>query len=202
MTRRPQYAGRPAPEDRRRRARRLLLVLAGFALLAGFVIWPFWRLSGQFDDLTYLQPSRLYAAPVRLYEGRALSHDRLIRELAADGYQKDDTAEPLLGGRYRPYRNGLAVHLREFVTPEGTPGGGLLEVGFRGSRITKVTKDGAAVEAAWVEPPLLHTYYGSDHQERRPVVVDAVPEDLIEAVLAAEDDSLFRHPGVSLSGIV
>jgi penicillin-binding protein 1B len=201
MTRRPQYAGRPAPEDRRRRARRLLLVLAGFALLAGFVIWPFWRLSGQFDDLTYLQPSRLYAAPVRLYEGRALSRDRLIRELAADGYQKDDTAEPLLGGRYRPYRNGLAVHLREFVTPEGTAGGGLLEIGFRGSRVTKVAKDGAAVEDAWLEPPLLHTYYGGDHKERRPVAVDAVPEDLIEAVLAAEDDSFFRHPGVSLSGI-
>ncbi|HEX5758462.1 MAG TPA: PBP1A family penicillin-binding protein [Thermoanaerobaculia bacterium] len=201
MSRKTQYAVRPAPEDRRRRARRLLLVLATFALLAGLVLWPFWRLAGQFDDLTYLQPSRLYAAPVRLYDGRAMSRDRLVRELAADGYQEDEGAEPLPGGTYRRSRNGVAVRLREFLTPEGAPGSGLLEVTFRGSRVAKVVKDGAPVAAAWLEPPLVNTFYGPDHEERRPVALAAVPDDLVAAVLAAEDDGFFRHPGVSLSGI-
>src|SRR4029079_1555556 len=48
----------------------------------------------------------------------------------------------------------------------------------------------------------LATYYGDEMVERRPVVVDELPEHLIRAVLAAEDDGFFRHGGVSPSGIL
>ncbi len=202
MSPNPKLAGPLPPADRRRRLVRLLLVVGGVGLLVGLVLWPFWRLSGQFDDLTFLQPSRLYATPVRVYEGRALSRDRLIRELEADGYRRDDSQAPLPASGYRTVRNGAAVHLRRFTTPEGEPGGGLLEISFRGRRIARVLRDGRPVEAAWLEPALLHTYYGPDLKERRPVSVDEVSEDLVEAVLAAEDGGFFHHPGVSPSGIL
>jgi penicillin-binding protein 1B len=202
MSHKPKLAEPLPPADRRRRLIRLLLVLGGVGLVVGLVLWPFWRLSGQFDDLTFLQPSRLYATPVRVYEGRALSRDRLVRELEADGYRRDESTAPLPASSYRPFRNGIAVHLRRFTAPEGEPGGGLLEVSFRGRRISRVLRDGRPAEAAWLEPALIATYYGPDLKERRPVAVDEVSEDLVEAVLAAEDAGFFHHPGVSPSGIL
>jgi nitrogen fixation-related uncharacterized protein len=52
----------PPTEPRRPRRRRwILLALAAVLVIVGvFVIRPFWRLSSQFDDLTFRQPSRLY----------------------------------------------------------------------------------------------------------------------------------------------
>ncbi|MFZ0485935.1 MAG: transglycosylase domain-containing protein, partial [Arenicellales bacterium] len=39
-------------------------------------------------------------------------------------------------------------------------------------------------------------------QRREPVTIDKVPKTLIHAVLAAEDDSFYSHPGVDFSGVV
>jgi penicillin-binding protein 1B len=72
----------------------------------------------------------------------------------------------------------------------------------RGPRVVRLWLDGQAQRKAVLEPPLLASYYGPDELERRPVAVDDVAEDLVEAVVAAEDDSFFAHSGVSPSGIL
>ncbi|MDH3376404.1 MAG: penicillin-binding protein 1A [Gammaproteobacteria bacterium] len=44
---------------------------------------------------------------------------------------------------------------------------------------------------------------GEFGDERRiPISIDDVPEPLIQAVLAAEDDGFYRHPGVDIAGII
>jgi len=57
------------------------------------------------------------------------------------------------------------------------------------------TSTAADVKAVPLQPALIGTYFGSDLQERRPVKVDNVSEDLVEAVIAAEDDSFFEALG-------
>jgi penicillin-binding protein 1A len=42
--------------------------------------------------------------------------------------------------------------------------------------------------------------FGEQHRE--PVTIDKVPKTLIDAVLAAEDDSFYSHPGVDFAGVV
>ena len=39
-------------------------------------------------------------------------------------------------------------------------------------------------------------------KKRAPVNIDAVPENLVNAVLAAEDDRFFEHPGVDIKGLL
>lgn len=39
-------------------------------------------------------------------------------------------------------------------------------------------------------------------QRREPVTIDKVPKTLIHAILAAEDDSFYSHPGVDFAGVV
>jgi penicillin-binding protein 1B len=180
----------------------VLLGLGAIFLL--FVLWllrPFWRLSGQFAQHAEAQPSRLYAQPLELRVGGPGSAAEVIDELAALEYREAATGE-LEVGTYRKTAGGVAVFLRRFPTPRGTAGGQVLEVSFSGRRVARLRLGAAAVESSELEAPQLATYYGDDMRERRPVVVDELPEHLIRAVLAAEDDGFFRHGGVSPSGIL
>jgi len=199
----------------------LFVVVGAFAF---FVLRPFWRLASQFDDLTYRQPSRLYARSAVLQAGRTYPADQLIQSLRDEGYREASGGGSLPAGRYRKVAGKaaaktetkgekktetggkadridvVAVHLRSFLLPDGQHGG-LVEVFYDGPRITALRLDGAEVKAVPLQPALIGTYFGSDLQERRPVKVDNVSEDLVEAVIAAEDDSFFEHSGVSFTGI-
>jgi penicillin-binding protein 1B len=190
----------------------LALVLAALAAVAVVVVvGPFWRLTSQFDDITYRQPSRLYARPTRLAEGAPCALERLLAELKSAGYREAAGEGPLPVGRYRKIAGGLAVHRRNFPLPpaaDGQPeaeperGGGVAEIKLHGSRIAALRLDGRAVETLALEPALLASYYGPDFKERRPVAVGEVPQDLVGAVLAAEDEGFFTHAGISVTGVV
>ena len=105
----------PPPPAPRRRSR-LKWVIAALVLLAvgAFVIRPFWQLTSQFDDLTFRQPSRLYAKATRIAPGRSYPASLLISDLEAEGYREDTDTNPLPAGRYRKDGRGLDVHLRSF----------------------------------------------------------------------------------------
>src|SRR6185295_13759402 len=193
----------PAPPRPRRRLRIILAVLAIVLVVVGiFVIRPFWRLSGQFDEITFRQPSRLYGRATRLTEGRNYPPDLLIANLSGEGYREDETSSDLPAGRFRRTKKAVAVHLRSFPLPDGSRDGGLVEIDYRGNRIAALRRDGEPVESVILDPPLLASYYGPDFQERRPVTLREVSPDLIAAVVAAEDDSFYRHAGFSPSGIL
>ena len=193
----------PPPPAPRRRSRRKWVILALVLLAFGaFVIRPFWQLTSQFDDLTFRQPSRLYAKATRITPGRSYPVKLLIEDLRAEGYREDTDSDVLPAGRYRETgRGGFAVHLRRFPRPDGGEGGGLVEITYKGSRISTLRQEGEKAEAVILEPPLLASYYGPEQHERRPVQIDRVSQDLVNAVVAAEDDNFFDHAGVSFSGI-
>jgi len=194
---------KPAPPKPKRRRWRIVLLAAAVVLgiVAAFVIRPFWRLSSQFDEITFRQPSRLYARATRLTEGRNYPRDLLIANLSGEGYREDTDSPELPAGRYRTLKRGFAVHLRSFPLPDGSRGGGLVVISYQGNRIAGLSRDGQLVDAVIIDPPLLASYYGPDFQERRPVTLDEVSKDLVAAVIAAEDDNFYRHAGFSLSGI-
>ncbi len=191
---------KPAP---RSRLRRRWAIGAGIVLLlvAVFVFRPFWRLTSQFDDLTYRQPSRLYARAAVLTPNRTYSQDALIADLRAEGYREDIESSPLPAGRYRKVGRGLSVHMRNSPRPDGSSGGGQLEITWRGSRVASLRQNGGKVDSVVLDPPLLASYYGPDQQERRPVKLEQISEDLVRAVIAAEDANFYDHTGVSFTGI-
>src|SRR5262245_23209605 len=150
----------PAPPRPRRRLRIILAVVAVLLVVVGiFVIRPFWRLSGQFDEITFRQPSRLYARATRLTEGRNYPADLLIANLSGEGYREDETSSDLPAGRYRRSKKAVSVHLRSFPLPDGSRGGGLVEISYRGNRIAGLRREGAPVESVILDPPLLASYY-------------------------------------------
>lgn len=192
---------------RRRRTgrRRGLWVLAGILLLAVgvaavWMVWPVWSFSQRLAERSAKQPSRLYGRPAHLVVDGALDRAALVAELQAMGYRRSAGRAPQ-SGEYVDSSGGLRVNLRRFPTAWGWNSGGLLETAWRGGRLRELRWRGRAVEQITLEPPLLYSYYGADRQDRRPVRLDELPRDLIQAVLAAEDARFFQHQGLSLRGI-
>ena len=175
----------------------LLLAIAGTAWL----VWPFWQLSGQFENRAVKQPSRLYARSHRLAVGRSEDPAKLIGELEDLGYRRNKEGK-LAKGELAWDGRTLRIHLRALPTPYGWNNGGLLEARFSGRHLDTLVWRGTAVEEADLEPPLLFSFYGPDRQERRPVALDELPDQLVLAVLAAEDARFYEHPGLSLTGIL
>jgi len=195
--RRPDY---PEMHPVRRRLVIGGLVAAALLFVAGFVAMGYlWRLSRQFPEAPFAQPSRLYGRAPQLAEGQPLAAADLADELEEQGYRK--AAGALQPGTYRRDGDRVAVHLRRFPTPEGWVGGVPVEARFKGSRVATVRVEGRRVKSAVLEPPLLASFFGPELEERRPVALDELPELVVKAVLAAEDSSFFLHAGVSPTGI-
>ncbi|HEV2845124.1 MAG TPA: transglycosylase domain-containing protein, partial [Thermoanaerobaculia bacterium] len=180
------------------------LVVSALLFLSGFVTAGYlWSLSRQFPEAPFRQPSRLYAQPTRLAPGDARSIEDMKAELRDAGYREDegDPKLPLRPGMFRESGNRLSVHLRRFATPGGPGGGFPVEVAFRGGRVARVSVAGRPEREVILEPVLLASFYTPEVEERRPVLVDDLPEHLVQSVLAAEDDGFFTHAGVSPTGL-
>ncbi len=180
-----------------------LFVGAGLLLAASalWYIWPYWQLSGHFATLPSVEPSRLYARPFRLYLGERLKPEALTERLLALHYTPavDGELEP---GRFRASGPQVAVFRRRFPSATADHGGDLLVVEFDGDRVIGLARAERPVREAWLDPPLLATYYGADLFERRPVPLREISPGTVRAVLAAEDASFFEHPGISFTGIL
>jgi len=188
-------------------ARRRLLVaslaVSSLLFLAGFSFTGYlWHLARQFPEAPFSQPSRLYGRATLLAPDEPLTAAGMVEELRLAGYREVDAKQPapLRRGTFRRQGNRVEVHLRPFPTPSGESGGAPVEVEIRNGRIAKLRVAGRPAEAATLEPPLLASFYGPDVNERRPVTLDQLPEHVVRAILAAEDNGFFTHPGVSPTG--
>ncbi|HVS00187.1 MAG TPA: PBP1A family penicillin-binding protein [Thermoanaerobaculia bacterium] len=187
-------------------ARRRLMIGAlatlGLMLVVGLAGSLYvWRLAVQFPEAPFKQPSRLYGRATQIEPGAPLGAGDMEAELQGLGYRESAGPGPVTPGTFRRAGDRLAVHLRPFPTPDGRAEGGLLQVTFRGGRVAGLQTAEGPAELASLPPPLLASYYSSEVEERRPVTLDDLPEEVWRTVLAAEDDGFFSHPGVSPTGL-
>jgi penicillin-binding protein 1B len=186
---------------------RRALVIAGLAIsallfLGGFVLAGYlWKLSRKFPEAPYRQPSRLYASATVLSPGEPFSPAEMLAELKDAGYRETPAGAPISPGTYRRLENRVVVNLRHFPTPDGEAGGAAVGAAFRGDRVAGVWVDGRPAKSAALEPPLLASFYDKELEERRSVLLDRLPDDVVKAVLAAEDSGFYTHPGVSPTGV-
>ena len=184
------------------------IAAAGAAFLVAMVwlLSPFWRVTAQFGSNPAVQPSRLWERPATLAEGAPFSGARLSRYLDDRGYQLIEHQEPLLPGEYRRREDGRTTHFalrqRRFPTVDGFAGGKYLDVAIRGSRVRELERNGEAADEVLLEPALLASYYGETRSERRPIVLDDLPQHVIDAVIAGEDSRFWKHSGISPIGIL
>lgn len=174
-----------------------LLVGLGIGFVGPYAAYLDRQVRAQFAQYRFDQPSRVYARPLHVRVGDALSADALLLELGAARYQIAQ-APVLPVGAYRRTGNRFEIATRGFMGLQGRvpPMRLLLEIAAGKIATLRDADRDAAVDEAWVDPARIATLYGSEQVERRSVRVADVPPLLVAALQAVEDRDFKRHHGI------
>jgi penicillin-binding protein 1B len=175
----------------------LLLLLA--ALIAVAVLDR--RVTVQFEGRRWTLPARVYAQPVDLYVGQALSAERLGSELDRLGYLA--VRAPNRPGTYRRHGERVEVHVRAFRFSDELQPARLLKLAFAGDRIRELTDvKGIDLPVYRLDPLLIGNIFPVHGEDRIVVSPDQVPAMLPEALKAVEDRKFDQHHGVNVAAIL
>ena len=148
---------------------------------------------------------RVFARPFELHRGQALSERQLIDRLNDLGYAHRARAEQ--PGEFTVGREAMVL-----IPRDGDHKGRTVRLVFGGrpaktaepARIETIElpPDKKTVERITLDPPLITALVTSEAREkRRDVPLQAIPRQMIQAVLAIEDRRFYDHPGVDPIGI-
>jgi penicillin-binding protein 1B len=191
---------------RRSHIRRLWLaligtVLAALAAVAGWVAYLDHVVTREFQGRLWSVPARVYAEPLELYAGAALSGDDLEQELRRLHYRPGDPASG--PGLYRRRGGEFELHTRRvrFVDELRAP----LRVRVRTSAdaVTELAAvDGSALPLFRLDPLLVGSVFPVHGEDRLVLAPDEVPPLLRAALKTIEDKRFDEHHGVDLRSIL
>ncbi|MGA7617595.1 MAG: PBP1A family penicillin-binding protein, partial [Thermoanaerobaculia bacterium] len=177
------------------------LVVAGILLVIGLGVWGYFEAVKRFEVRRVSLPTRIYADLFPLRPGVSLTPGDLEDKLGRLGYREVETVKG--EGEYTKSHSTFDIYLRSFRYPTGKHDAERIEVELADGRIRRVSvQGGGAVETAALEPELLTSILTNRLENRRPVNLDQVPQNLIDAVVVTEDIRFWSHPGVDPIGIV
>ena len=175
-----------------------LVMLVSLAALSAYV---YKQSVGRFEVRRLSLPTRIYADFTPLAPGGELSFDDLLEKLDRLGYRQVDAIAK--AGDYTTGKNSVDIFTRQFAHPTGTYPSQPVRVTFHDDWIASVTamQQGVPVSNAALEPELITSILGEQLENRLPVTLDQVPQNLQDAVIVTEDIRFWHHPGVDPIGI-
>nr|WP_269749983.1 penicillin-binding protein 1B [Pseudomarimonas arenosa] len=169
----------------------------------GFLVPYFWAvdrwLQQEFGRLTWSEPTRVWARPLHLRPGLAMTAKALGIELAAAQYRSQGRG----AGSYTQTGNSFELRTRAFRDVDLQRPAQQLRLELANGRLRSLqSSDGRALAEAWLDPARIATLYGPEREERRLVRLAELPPTLLAAVQAVEDRSFKHHRGIDFWGIL
>jgi len=169
---------------------------------AGVFVYGWVEVSTRFDGRLWKLPSRVFSAPAAVRPGSTVPRAALVRLLSRSGYGVLDPSAPR-PGHYREQASALEIYTRGFDVAGEEFGPRRLRLRYSGPRLAAIEDDNRRrIDRLVLEPELLATLHGSQHEERDVVRLGDLPQTLVHAVLAAEDARFYSHHGVDLRAVV
>ncbi len=174
-----------------------LLALLIIALVAGG--WIFIDLYNHYSRLIdarlngsiFAHPSILFAAPEQIYTGEKITLEAIAEHLRRAGYNRN-SASPV--GIYSLRGNQLTIQPgpEAFVSPEP------VQVQFQGGQISAINDPttGLQLSSYALEPEVLTSLYDTRGVKRQLLHYHDLPPELVDAVLATEDQYFFQHGAI------
>ncbi|MDQ2077646.1 penicillin-binding protein 1B [Marinimicrobium sp. ABcell2] len=186
------------------RVRRWGLLACGFVLVS-FSLWVVYldrEVREKFDGRKWAVPARVYARPLELYRGLALTPELLEQELRALGYRPVERVSA--SGQYARRQAGAATeyHLfsRGFDFWDQNEPARRFTLTLSQNRITDLeARDGASLVR--LEPEEIGGIFPAHGEDRLLIRLEDVPPLLGETLLAVEDRGFLDHRGLSPTGI-
>ena len=179
----------------------LVAGLAAILVVAGYLLFLDRQITSTFEGRRWSLPARIYAAPVELYPGAALSQSDAVAELARLGYREVEFASA--PGSWSIHGNSLRTILRPFPFADGERGELPLTVEFDEGRIARIDDGtGGELPIARLEPPQVGSFFPSHGEDRLILSPEETPPLLPATLKAVEDRTFDFHPGFDLKGIL
>lgn len=187
---------------KRRKARRVhfpwvKLLLSLLVLFIGYVAFLDFQVYRHFEGKRWSLPARVYARPLELYVGRALTADQFVTELKALGYRFTSRAKR--SGEVSRNRDRFQLVSRPFRFWDGDEPSRNLRVEFDASRLTGLRDEsnGKSLALARLDPLEIGSIHTARQEDRILLRLDQAPDMLVQALLAVEDRHFYAHHGVS-----
>ncbi|MEE8557428.1 MAG: PBP1A family penicillin-binding protein [Myxococcota bacterium] len=161
------------------------------------------RVEGRFAGRLFALPSRVYSAPMLLYPGMDVRRLGLTERLTRLRY-RTVSGPAVRVGEVALLADRIRIGRRPFRSAHGQQGGGVLDVEIGRDGRIRALRDGAGsdVPVGEIEPELLGELHGVDRADRRLVLLEQVPTELVDAIVSVEDQRFFDHPCIDLRRMV
>ena len=158
------------------------------------------QVTKQFEGRRWTLPAQVYAAPLELYAGLALSGPQLEEELQRLQYREVDKLER--PGTWRRQGTRYEVALRAARFADEKRDAQILAINTSGAAITGLTDSkGQEVPIARFEPLIIGSIFPTHGEDRIVLQPADVPRMLPEALKAVEDRKFDHHHGVDPGAI-
>ncbi len=147
-------------------------------------------------------PAGIYAAPRRLQLGQQVTQAEITERLLRAGYEEGMQTNDFAVGSFFVLNSTIEVQTKPFAANEKLPATTCIEL--KGKVIARLTKKQNNLPLKDVALPaeMLSADLESRRQTRRVLSVDEIPQTLSQALLAAEDQRFFSHPGIDAKGML
>ncbi|MFK5892837.1 MAG: penicillin-binding protein 1B [Pseudomonadota bacterium] len=176
-----------------------------FVLVIIFIAYIFYlnyQIQSRFSASRWFLPAKVYAANLVLTPGLKLSLKQLEQELKFSSYRKDKKASTQ--GSYSQHGNSLLISVRGFYLASGVyQKSQLVRVSFTAKKISSINqqKNSRRLAKFILDPALISNFGIKTTEDRHLVSQKQVPELLVKAIIATEDQHFYWHPGVDPIGI-
>ncbi|HET7712777.1 MAG TPA: transglycosylase domain-containing protein, partial [Thermoanaerobaculia bacterium] len=181
-----------------------VLVMAAFVALIGYTGYTYVVITKKFNSSRRWDlPSRVYSDATPLVPGMSYPRSLLEPKLNHVGYR--ETSKRVENpGEYRYVGGRLEIYLQNFAYPDMEFHALPVLIDFDGSEIRSVRRreDNVALRGVRIEPELITSVYNNEMEDRVPISLSAVPKVVLNAIIATEDKSFYRHEGISIRGIL
>jgi len=182
-----------------RRLFRVSMLLAGLCtgLAVPWVVWLDMQVRDEFEGRIWDVPSRVYARPLSLYNGKAISKNSLLLELKASGYSQVQQAS--VAGSYSVSGNQFDINRRAFVFDDGAKPAIRFNLQLAGDAVKRLSSATGSVDPDLVrlDPAEIASIYPLHDEDRSLVALADVPDLLVTGLQAIEDRQFKHHHGIA-----
>ena len=180
------------------------LGLVVLVLMLAYTVYLDSKIRGKFEGQKWALPAHVYTRPMELYIGQQFDRHEVQEELTELGYV--DRPDLQRVGSYRFDNDELAIFQRQFRFWDGLRPQQLIRLSIVNERIQKiqVEVDGQPLkdtEIVRLEPRLFGSVSPLSHEDRSLILLEDVPQALIDGLIANEDRQFYSHFGVNPLGI-
>ena len=167
--------------------------------VAGYLVYLDRTITKVFEGRRWSIPAQIYAQPLELFPGAAMTRQTLETELKRLGYRADaNLATP---GTFKRRADELQVYLRAFHFMERQRPAAPITISFEGAAIASIHGASGQVALIRLDPAMIGSFFPAHGEDRLILSPEQVPSLLREGLKAIEDRDFDHHPGISLRGI-